>query len=173
MTAMIPVQHGLNAPENMVRLARPADSDQLWELARIMHTEHAYHAFPLSERRVRAELETSISRQDGMIGVIGDDVLEGAAWLSYGNADWYTEVRTLAERMVIVHPAFRRGIVRIKSLLAWIDCAQAHIGPMVVGVISNDRTDAKVRLYRRRFGEPAGVAHFWMTGGRSALGGRD
>jgi len=151
-------------PRNVVRLATPDDAEQLWELCQVMHQEHSFHAFPLSEERVRTELEASINRQDGLIGVIGSEAVEAAAWLWYGPADWYTDVQALSERMVCVHPAYRRGTFHIRNILAWIDAATEHIGPMVVGVISNKRTSAKVRLYRRRFGEPDGVAHFWLAG---------
>src|SRR5690348_3529822 len=159
----------MSDPRNVVRLARPSDFDQLFEICKIMHEEHSYHTFPFSDEKVKAELESSIALNDGIIGIIGEDVIEACAWLYYGQADWYTEASCLSERMLIVHPQFRRGTFHIRNLLAWVNATVEHFGTLVVGVISNNRTAAKVRLYRRRFGEPSGVIHFWMPGGN---GGR-
>ena len=39
--------------------------------------------------------------------------------------------------------------------------------PLLIGVLSNHRTEGKVKLYERVFGKPAGA--YWLVGGETGV----
>jgi hypothetical protein len=43
--------------------------------------------------------------------------------------------------------------------------------PLLIGVLSNSRTEAKIRLYKRHFGEPAGAYFLYNARTGEAVGG--
>lgn len=147
---------------SVVRPAVPADEDEAWRLCRLHHAENGL--FSLSERKVQAMLgrifhPKKITRDDtgprGLMGVIGPvGALEGAIMLVLGST-WYTEEVTLDDCMNFVDPAHRRSD-HAKALIAYskhlVD--QVRIGhpdfKMIIGVLSTERTAAKVRLYSRQ-----------------------
>jgi hypothetical protein len=140
---------------DMVRFAVPQDARQLLDLVRLVHAESGL--FPLSEAKVRHEIDGSIRQETGVIGVIGAPGSPvGAAWL-VGGADWYTETPALVERFIFVHPDHREGTRHAYDLLAWAQGLSDRCGPLLIGVMSSrQRGAAKLRFYRRRFGEPTG-----------------
>lgn len=127
--------------------------------------------FKLSERKVQYHLDRilrpeTIPADDtgprGLIGVIGPvGALEGAIMLVLGSP-WYTDEITLDDCMNFVDPAHRKSD-HAKALIAYskylVD--QVRTGHpdfrMIIGVVSTDRTAAKVRLYSRQMGEPVGA----------------
>lgn len=143
----------LNLPD-VVRFALPQDARQLLELTRLVHAENGL--FPLSEAKVKHEIEGAIRQETGVIGVIGvPGAPLGAAWLT-GGTEWYTETPALLERYIFVHPDHRDGTRYAHDLLSWAQALSDRCAPLLIGVISTRRAAAKLRFYRRRFGEPAG-----------------
>ena len=62
---------------------------------------------------------------------------------------WYSSDWMLVELFNFVHPAHRRS-THAKSLIGHAKGYADQLGiPLVIGIISNHRTEAKVRLYRR------------------------
>lgn len=141
---------------SVVRIAKPQDRQEIWRLFLQGHRENGQ--FSLAPEKVdwflaRALYPETIPEWDagtrGAIGVIGDvGALEGLA-LVFTGSYWYTHDRHLEEYIVYVDPECRRSF-HARALLDWMklqsDRARA---PLVTGIISTHRTEAKCRLYRR------------------------
>lgn len=146
-----------------VRLAEPRHIDAVMDLCRDLHAENGL--FEMNEDRVRAMLRTYFDGTGGVIGVIDNDggggVLEGAIVMRMSTM-WYSDRTFLEELFSYVRPQFRRS-QNAKDLIEFAKSCARSIGvPLLIGIISNHRTAAKVELYRRRLGAPVGalfVAH--------------
>lgn len=153
---------------SIVRKAVPADEDELWRLFKLHHAENAL--FSLSESKARWYLNRvlypeRIAADDagprGWAGVVGaPGHLEAAAVLFLGSA-WYTDDLGVDDCMIFVDPQHRRSN-HAKVLMAYckhlIDKGR-EVNPrllLMLGVVSTDRTEAKVRLYSRHF-DPVGA----------------
>lgn len=141
---------------SIVRVARPEDHRELWRLFLGGHKENGM--FSLSPQKVewfiqRALHPDMIPEWDtgvrGVIGVIGDiGSLEAVAFVNLG-CFWYTEDRHVEEYMVYVDPECRKSF-HAKALISWMkEQSQKTRLPLLSGIISSDRTEAKVRLYER------------------------
>lgn len=70
---------------------------------------------------------------------------------------WYSDQTVLEELSSFVLPEFRRSN-NAKDLIDFAKGCAKQIGvPLIIGIVSNHRTQAKVELYRRRLGAPAGA----------------
>jgi GNAT superfamily N-acetyltransferase len=97
----------------------------------------------------------------GLVGVIGGDAgepLEAMIILRIGSM-WYSHENILDEKAIYVAPEFRSAKGgRARKLAEWAKTVSEKLGiPLAIGVLSNTRTEAKIRLYERVFGAPAGV----------------
>lgn len=139
----------------IVRLATPADEPGIMNLCRLMHAENGL--FTLSETKVRDRFQRAFTHAGGVIGVIdGERELRAAVMLDLGQL-WYTDDWHVADLMVFVHPDHRKSDC-VDALISFARVTADGIGlPMLSGVFSNVRTKAKVRLYQRLLGEPAGA----------------
>lgn len=142
--------------ESRIRIAKSHDFDEVWRLLMAGHEENAL--FPLSPKKVewfvnRMLNPESIHPEDtgvrGVIGVIGPvGALEGLAFIITGEF-WYTEAKHLEELIIFVDPAHRKSN-HAKSLLQWAKSLPNTTGlPLLTGILSNDRVEAKCRLYQR------------------------
>lgn len=152
---------------SVVRRAVPADKDELWRLLRLMHAESAM--LSISDRKIDYHLNRflypeSIQKDDagirGFIGVIGQiGALEGAIIITIGGL-WYSDEMCLEEWLNSVDPQHRRSYhakALIKYAIKIIDdmVSQYPNLKIVIGIVSTERTAAKIRLYRQYL-EPAG-----------------
>lgn len=153
---------------SIVRPAVAADLDEIWRLFRLHADENAL--FPLSESKVTFYLRRvldpkSIAPDDtgprGQIGVIGPvGALEGAIMLMLGSP-WYSEEVTLDDCMNFVDPAHRKSN-HAKALISYAKHLVDRVREgnpdfcMTMGVVSTDRTQAKIRLYSRHL-KPVGA----------------
>jgi len=117
------------------------------------------------------EIWPALCQDHGLCPVIGPigGAIEGLALLRIG-AMWYApETTVLEEKAIFVYPQFRSAKGgRASRLCAYTKKVADTLGiPLIIGVLSNARTAAKVRMYTRIFGEPAGA--FFLYG--SATGG--
>lgn len=113
--------------------------------------------------KVRNILVPSLMKQGGIVGVIGKKgKLEAGIVLRVSNF-WYANDPFLEEMGLFVHPDFRsaRGGRASKLIDFAKNCASELGMPLMIGVLSNDRTSAKVRLYERQFGAPVGAFFLW------------
>lgn len=149
--------------ETPVRIATAADEDAIMDLCRMLHEENGQ--FSMSEAKVRDALQTAFKRQGGLIGVIdGPKGLEGIILLTIGQL-WYSDDWMLEEMFNFVHPDHRRSS-HAKRMIQFAKESADKLGiPLMIGVLSNTRTEAKVRLYERML--PKAGAYF-VHDGRTA-----
>lgn len=138
-----------------VRKATPADEPELLELCRSLHEENAM--FNMDESKVKDMLARAFDGRGAVIGAIGPTgKIEGAIYMLISQF-WYTQQWCLEELFSYVRPEYRRSD-NAKSLIAFGKrCAVELNIPLVIGVVSNIRTKAKVGLYARQLSEPVGA----------------
>ena len=141
----------------IVRTGTPADIHPVMALALAACEENGL-TDPDPERLLQ-EIWPSLHLDGGIIGVIGEGEQLEAAILLRVDCMWYSRARTLLERAIFVHPDYRKSKVGRAKLLCEFAKKAAHdlSMPLIIGVLSNQRTEAKSRLYIRAFCDPAGV----------------
>lgn len=110
---------------------------------------------------LQGHVYAALDKRMGLVGVIGGapgEPLEGMIILRIGNP-WYSQEKILDEKAIYVAPEFRSAKGgRARKLAEWAKTISEKLGiPLAIGVLSNTRTEAKIRLYERVFGAPAGV----------------
>jgi GNAT superfamily N-acetyltransferase len=150
----------------MTALVRVADADEMDDLLALMREAEAeFRLFPLSEVKARAMLDRAFLKQGGMVGVIGSKGAIEAAVYMLIDQPMYSEAWNLTEIFNFVRPAFRKT-THAKDLIDKAKDWATQLGvPLLIGVLSNERTEAKIRLYRRRLGNPAGAFFVWNASG--------
>jgi GNAT superfamily N-acetyltransferase len=154
---------------SIVRPAIPADRDEIWRLFRLHAEENAL--VPLAENKVDwyldrmlypRRIEADDTGPRGMVGVIGSpSALEAAIMLMLG-APWYSDEIMLDDCMNFVDPAHRKSD-HAKALISYakhlVDTVrQEHPSfRMTLGIVSTERTEAKIRLYSRQQLQPVGA----------------
>ena len=73
--------------------------------------------------------------------------------------------RSIEEKTVFVHPDFRNvGGGRARKLCEFSKKVADELEmPLIIGVLSNNRTQSKIKMYERVFGEPAGAFFLYGT----------
>lgn len=138
-----------------IRLAVPTDEEEIFKICKLLHQENGL--FPMSEEKVRARIRECTEQRGGIIGVIGAPGEIEAIICLIINTFWYCETFSLDEQFAYVLPNHRRS-ANAKELIVFAKaCAQELKLPLVIGVLSNERTEAKVRLYERQLGPSAGA----------------
>lgn len=138
-----------------VRVAVMADLPQLLQMGRALHEENGL--LRLSEDKIKSIALKGINGEGSVIGVIGPiGNVEAMIHLIIGEY-WYTDDAHLEELYHYVRPEYRKS-ENAKFLIDYAKkCAEKMNLPLLIGVISNKRTTEKIRLYRRRLGEPSGA----------------
>lgn len=153
---------------SVVRLAGPADSQEVWRLFLCAHNENSL--FPLAPEKVqwlmnRALNPALIPPDDmgprGIIGVIGPvGALEAIVFLLIGQF-WYSNDHHLEELIVYTDPEHRKSD-HARAMIQWMKDQVKNTGlPLMTGILSNHRTEAKVRLYSRML--PKVGAFFFLS----------
>jgi hypothetical protein len=141
-----------------VRIGRPEDVYGVMDLALAACEENGF--VDPNPKKLLAEIWAALNLDHGLIGIIGNpgEKFEGAVLLRIG-AMWYSDHEVLEEKAIFVDPEQRsakggraRRLCEFSKQLA--DSLQI---PLIIGVLSNHRTEAKVRLYERQFGKPSGA----------------
>lgn len=139
-------------------VVRLAGADEMEDLVSLMHEAAQEQAlFSVSDTKARAMLNRAFLRQGGIVGVIGPKGgIEAALYLMLAQPI-YSDEWHIEEILNVVRPAFRKS-THAKALLEFAKRCHHDLGPPVLmGVLSNARTEAKVRLYRRQLGDPVGA----------------
>jgi hypothetical protein len=110
---------------------------------------------------LQKHIYAALTKQMGLVGVIGGaagEPLEAMIIMRLGHP-WYSQEHILDEKAIYVAPEFRAAKGgRARKLAEWAKYISEKLGiPLAIGVLSNTRTEAKIRLYERVFGAPAGV----------------
>lgn len=134
---------GVTLPQ--VRMAEMADRQPLWELMTMLHGENGL--FSISPAKVDQMLDRFYNRQQTLIGVIGDTGDPVAAIYLEITQPVYSDDWMLCEQFNFVHPEHRRTTYA-RQLISYAKKAadELHL-PLMVGILSNKRTEAKMRLY--------------------------
>jgi len=157
----------MDTPENIkVRVATADDLDGVMALAMAVCAENA--VTPPNPAKLLEAIWPSLLQEGGICGVIGPagGALEAVILLRVGSL-WYSDQVVLEEKSCFVHPDHRSAKGgRAKLLCEFAKQAADTLDlPLLIGVLSNERTRAKCRLYERIFGEPVGA--FFMYGAKT------
>lgn len=165
----------MDAEPVRVRVATPDEVDAFMDLVLLGAEENS--VTPPSPAKILHDVYPALNLDQGIVGVIGPvgGPLEGGVLLRITTA-WYTETPTLEERGIYVHPDYRRinggrsshRVGHARCLIEFSKRVSDRLGiPLSIGVLSNQHTEAKVRLYKRLLGEPAGAYFLYnaVTGG--------
>ena len=141
-----------------IRLGVSEDVHDVMELALSACDENGFvHPNP---EKLLAEIWPALNYDRGLIGLIGPEgqKSEGAVLLRIGNM-WYSDQEVLEEKAIFIHPDFRSAKGgRARRLCEFSKQVADEFGlPLIIGVLSNHRTEAKIKLYERQFGKPSGA----------------
>jgi GNAT superfamily N-acetyltransferase len=131
-----------------VVVASPADEEEIYNLLCIMHYENGL--FQMDPDLVWGMIQSCTRGKDGIIGLIrGEEGIEAAICLMITNL-WYTRELHLGDVFDFVHPDYRKS-TRAKFLLEFAKKCSDEMGiPLMTGVVSNVRTEAKIKLFERQ-----------------------
>lgn len=113
--------------------------------------------FSMNEKKVSDMLDKAFSGQGAIIGALGPTgSIQGSIYLLISSF-WYTDEFCLEELYSFVLPQYRRS-ENAKELITFAKrCSTELEIPLVIGVVSNTRTQAKVGLYSRQLSAPVGA----------------
>jgi hypothetical protein len=120
--------------------------------------------------KVLEQIWCALNQDKGICGIIGPKggVVEGAVLIRITDL-WYSDKPVAEEKGIFIHPDFRAAKGgRARRLCEFSKHVADTLGiPLIIGVLSNSRTEAKVRLYKRQFGEPTGA--FFLYGATTGI----
>jgi N-acetylglutamate synthase-like GNAT family acetyltransferase len=152
-----------------IRLATTEDMDEVMRLAVTACEENGF--LNASAELLAREIWPALCQDHGLCPVIGPPggAIQGLALLRVG-AMWYSEQTVVEEKAIFVYPEFRSAKGgRARRLCEYSKHVADSLGiPLLIGILSNTRTEGKVRMYKRIFGEPAGA--FFLYGARAVPG---
>lgn len=138
-----------------------SDLPEFMRLFKIMHAENGM--FDLDEDCVRETFNRAVKNKEGVIGLIKGPLGDVRAMLFLlVTRYYYTQQFHLEELFNFVSPEFRKTNYADTLLRYAIHCQKQLSIPLVIGVLTGSRMEAKVRLYRRRLGMPSGA--FFVEG---------
>lgn len=143
-----------------VRIATRNDEAQLMDLCHELHADNGI--FTMDDELVKAMLYRAFDRKGGIIGAIDRDGTIAAAIYMVFSHLWYTRDTHIEELFNFVRPRYRQSDYA-RKLLSFAKECQVELGvPLFTGIVTNKRTEAKVTMYRKRLGPPAGA--FFVVG---------
>jgi len=151
-----------------VRIAGPHDLQALMGLALASCEENGF-VNPNSDKLAN-EIWPALHLDHGVVGIIGglNSPAEGGVLLRIGSM-WYSDQMVVEEKAIFIHPDFRdaKG-ERAKKLFQFSKSVADSLNiPLMIGVLSNDRTKAKVRMYEREFGKASGA--YFLYGAKTGI----
>lgn len=137
-----------------VRKAIKDEQSAILDICRENHAENGQ--FSLAMPKVEAMVKRAFDGGGAIIGITGGgNRIEGAILLLISQF-WYTEDWCLEEIFNYVRPEFRRSTHAKDMIKFGMRCSDELNIPLVIGVVANERTRAKMELYRRQLGDPVG-----------------
>jgi GNAT superfamily N-acetyltransferase len=133
-----------------VRLAEQEDIPQIIDLLKEHFRENGNHT--LSESKIITLIALHYNKSGGVIGVIGyrGEKLKGLIILAVTQL-WYSDNYILDEISLFVRPECRKSDYA-KQLMVFAKKASDTLDlELRISVWSNERTEAKIKLYRRQF----------------------
>ena len=155
-----------DAVDLKIRIAGPQDMDEIMALAMSACDENGF--LNPNPARLAAEIWPALNLDHGICAVIGKEGggIEGLVLLRIGNM-WYSDNLVVEEKAIFIYPEYRAAKGgRAKKLCEFSKHVADMLGvPLIIGVLSNNRTEAKVRMYERILGKPAGA--FFLYGAKT------
>jgi GNAT superfamily N-acetyltransferase len=152
--------------ELKIRTGTPEDIYEMMDLALMACAENGF--VNPDSNKLMSELWQALNLNYGMIGIIGKEngPIEGAILLRIGPM-WYSHDMVVEEKAIFIHPDHRGAKEgRARKLVEFAKNAADELGiPLLIGVLSNKRTEGKIRLYERQLGKPSGA--FFLYGART------
>lgn len=151
-----------------IRIGTPDDIHKMMDLALSACEENGF--VDPNPQKLLAEIWSALNLDNGVVGIIEgpDGIFEGAVLLRVGDM-WYSDRQVLEERAIFIHPEYRSAKGgRARRLCQFSkQVADSLKLPLIIGVLSQHRTEAKIRLYERQFGKPSGAFFLYnaKTGG--------
>ncbi len=147
----------MTSPPANVRLARPSDEAALYALLMALAAENNTFNDDIDEGRIKEHILRGTRCDGGLHGII-DGTGPGELAASIGilwDRWWYSKRWMLSQIWLFVRPEYRR-LGYDRDLTAWAEWARREIEAgadhpvsLVNTVISEQRLDAKLRLWRR------------------------
>lgn len=132
-----------------VRVAVPQDEEAVFAILKLAHEENGSSS-TLSPQKVIENIKAATEKRGGIIGVIdGEKGIEGVIFLILSQW-WYSDDWHWMEMCNFVHSDCRRSD-HAKNLIdfsKWV--VEQMEMTLCIGVMSEIRTEAKVKLYQRR-----------------------
>lgn len=145
-----------------IRLGTPDDLDEV--MAAAMMAVQEIGLVKPDPMKLLAEVWPSLHLNGGMVGLIGKPggKPEGGVMLRISKM-FYSDQEVLEERVVFVLPEYRaKKGGRASKLVEFSKKTAEELGiPLLIGVMSTVRTEAKVRMYERQFGKPTGAVFLY------------
>ncbi len=138
-----------------VRIADKEDEEELMAMCRRLHAENGM--FMMNPDKVRTVLRKAFNREGGILGVIGDPGKIEAAIYMMVSTFWYSDEHHLEELFSYVSPEYRKSTNALDLVEFGKWCSDQSKFKLLIGIQSNERTAAKVRLYKRKLGDPIGA----------------
>lgn len=155
--------------ELRVRIATVADMAEIMELAIAASKENAL--FDTTPAHLAKIVWPCLHLDHGIIGTVGKEngKIEGMVVMVVGTLG-YSDQPCCEEKVLFVRPEFRNAKGgRANKLIHFMKGVAMSLSlPLLTGILSNTETRAKVGLYTRELGEPAGA--FWVWGGQKTGG---
>ena len=134
--------------DTIVRMALVGDEDGIMALLIQNHAENGQHEF--CEPKVRNMVRRALYQQGGIIGVIGPaSDIRGSICLLIDEV-WYSEERQILELWNYVRQDSRKSDYAKKMIEFAKKCADGLELDLTIGVLSDKRMEAKVKLYQRQ-----------------------
>lgn len=142
-----------------VRIVGRSDEDEVMAVCRHLHQENGM--FEMDDNCVRAMLQRAFDRQGGILGAIGLPGRIEALIYILVSTFWYSRQPHLEELFLYVLPEYRksRHAIDLMRFAKW--CSKESELPLVIGVLSTQQTEEKVKLYQRQFKKPVGNFFFY------------
>jgi hypothetical protein len=143
-----------------VRIGTRKDEAQLMDLCHALHADNGI--FSMDDELVGKMLDRAFDRKGGIIGIIdADNEIAAAIYMVFSHF-WYSNDIHLEELFNFVRPQYRKSNFA-RELLEFAKHCQRTLGiPLFTGIVTNKRVEAKVTMYRRKLGPPAGA--FFVVG---------
>lgn len=133
-----------------IRLAEVEDIPSLMDLTRLAAEEDAQH--PYDAEKVFNVVRRHYEKTGGLVAVAGPkgEPIRGFLIMIVDEI-WYSPDYQLLELSLFVAPDHRKSTIA-KQLMAFSKAASEGLKlDLTIGVLSNERTAAKVKLYQRQF----------------------
>jgi len=133
-----------------VQLANQSMAEDITDV--LLQGQDEGFVFPPDRDVILQYVKEIMNQNGGIIGVIYDHdnkLVEGVIGLRLDKF-WFSDQWFIKDIFMYVHPEFRRS-TRAKCLIAFAkDCAKKMNIPLLMGIMSNIRTEAKAKLYERQ-----------------------